>query len=65
MLKTISLDSTTIIVKAKKEDDLSDVIDYIAQKNKCNQLNSFLKFASTHRIPDTGYKFNRDDCYDR
>jgi hypothetical protein len=65
MLETISLDSRTIIVKAKKEDDLSDVMNYIAQKTKRNQVNSFLNFASTHRVLDSAYKFNRDDCYDR
>jgi hypothetical protein len=65
MLETISLNSKTIVVKAKRENDLSDVIKYIAQKTKRNQINSFLEFASAHRVLDAGYKFNRDECYDR
>jgi hypothetical protein len=65
MLETISLDSKTIIVRAKKENDLSDVIGYIAQKVKRNQVNSFLKFTSAHRVLDTEFKFNREGCYDR
>jgi hypothetical protein len=65
MLETISLDSKTIIVRANKENDLSEVIDYITQKTKRNQVNSFLKFASAHRVLETEYKFRREDCYDR
>jgi hypothetical protein len=65
MLETISLDSKTIIVKAKKENDLSDVIDYIAKKIKRNQVISFLKFTATHRVLDTEYKFNREENHDR
>jgi hypothetical protein len=65
MLKTISLDSKTIVIKANKEDELSDVIDYIAQKTKHDNLSSFLNFASKHRASEAEYKFNREDCYDR
>jgi hypothetical protein len=65
MLETISLNSKTIIVKANEENDLSEVINYITQKVKRNQVHSFLKFASTHRVLEAGYKFNRKDCYDR
>jgi hypothetical protein len=64
MVETISLDSRTIMVKARKETDLSDVIKHIAQ-TKRNQVNSFLEFASAHRVLEAGYKFNREDCYDR
>jgi hypothetical protein len=64
MIETISLDSKTIKVKARKGTDLSGVIKYIAQ-TKRNRVNAFLEFASAHRILEAGYKFNREDCYDR
>jgi hypothetical protein len=65
MIETISLDAKTIIVKAKKENDLSDVMDYITKKIKRNQVISFLKFTSSHSVLDTEYNFNREDCHDR
>ena len=37
-----------------------------AAKNKRQErLNSFLRFASQNRKIESGYKFKRDDCYDR
>jgi hypothetical protein len=65
MLETISLDSKTIILKANKENDLWEVLDYIAKKSKRSQVDAFLKFAATHKVLDAGYKFNRNSCYDR
>jgi hypothetical protein len=64
MLEAISLDPKTIIVKSDNETDLSEVIDFIAQKEKRANINSLLDFASKHRVIDRNYKFNRDDCYE-
>ena len=37
-----------------------------ATKNKRQErLNSLLRFASQNRKIENGYKFKRDDCYDR
>jgi len=65
MLEAISLDSKTIIIKSDKESDISDVIDFISKKDKRNNIDSFLKFASQNRVIEKGYKFSRDACYDR
>jgi hypothetical protein len=65
MLETISLDSKTLIIRADKENDLSDVINYIVQKKKLEHVKSFLKFTSTHRVLEKDYAFNRKNCYDR
>ena len=65
MLETISLDPRTIIIKADKATDLSDVLDFISKKGKRDSVDSFLKFAAQNRVIEKGYKFNRDDCYDR
>jgi hypothetical protein len=64
MLEAISLDPKTIIVKSDNTSDLSEVINFIAQKEKRNNLNSFLDFASKNKVIDGNYKFNRDDCYE-
>jgi hypothetical protein len=65
MLETVSLDSKTILVRSDREDDLTEIMDYIAKKNKTNKVNAFLKFASAHKVLGAEYKFNRKDCYDR
>ncbi|GHV20757.1 hypothetical protein FACS189428_0170 [Clostridia bacterium] len=65
MLQTISLDPITMIIKADKEDDLSEIFDYITRKDKQKNVTAFLNFASKNRKIDKKYKFNREDCYDR
>jgi hypothetical protein len=65
MLESISLDSKTIILKADRENDLWEVLDYIAKKSKRSQVDAFMEFASTHKVLDAEYKFNRNSCYDR
>ena len=65
MLEAISLDAKTIIIRADKASDLSNVIDFISKKDKRANIDSFLKFASQNRVMEKGFKFNRDECYDR
>jgi hypothetical protein len=40
-------------------------VDFISRKDKRDNINAFLEFASKQRVIDTDYKFNRDGCYDR
>ena len=65
MLEAISLDARTIIIKADKASELTNVIDFISKKDKRDNINSFLKFASQNRVLEKGFKFSRDECYDR
>ncbi|MDR3188297.1 MAG: hypothetical protein LBT94_03825 [Prevotellaceae bacterium] len=65
MLEAISLDPKTIIVRSDKENDLSEIIDYITQKHKRNQADALLRFTATHKALSAAYKFNRENCYDR
>ncbi len=65
MLEAISIDPKTLIIKADKESDIAEVIDFISRKDKQEAIDSFLRFASENRFIEKGYKFNRDDCYDR
>ena len=65
MVEAISLDSKTIIIKSDNENDLAEVVDFVAKKNKRENINAFLEFAKKNRILAKGYKFNRDECYDR
>ncbi|MDR0605950.1 MAG: hypothetical protein LBG80_16795 [Bacteroidales bacterium] len=65
MLEAISLDSKTMIIKSDEETDFSKIINFIIQKDKNKDIVSFLKFAAQNRIVDKGFKFNREECYDR
>ena len=65
MLEAVSLDSKTMIIKSDEETDFSEIINFIIQKDKNKDIVSFLKFAAQNRIADKGFKFNREDCYDR
>ena len=66
MIQTISLlDATTMLVKVEKENDLSVLYDHLKGQDKRQKVNALLNFADKHRIIDTGFKFNRAECYDR
>jgi uncharacterized protein YukJ len=65
MLEAISLDPKTMIIKSDEETDFSEIIKFIIQKDKDKVVASFLKFAAQNRITDKGFKFSRDECYDR
>ena len=65
MLEAIALDSRTMIVRAERESDMSELVDFISRKDKRDNINAFLEFATEQRIVDKDFKFNRDDCYDR
>ena len=65
VLETMTIDSKTLVIKADNENDLPDIIDYINQKGKSKNINSFLHFASENRVEVKNFKFNREDCYDR
>jgi hypothetical protein len=41
------------------------ILDFITQKEKNKNINSFLDFASQNRIEIKNYKFTREDCYGR
>ena len=65
MLEAISLDSKTMIIKSDEETDFSEILNFIVQKDRNKDIASFLKFAARNRIVDNGFKFNREECYDR
>ena len=65
MLEAIALDSRTMIIRAERESDMSELVDFISRKDKRDNINTLLEFASERRIEDNKYKFSRDDCYDR
>ena len=64
-METVALNSTTIIVKSDNENDISNIIDFIYQKDKENSIDMLLKFASENRVIENGYIFNRNECYER
>ncbi|MDR1493046.1 MAG: hypothetical protein LBT05_10035 [Planctomycetaceae bacterium] len=65
MFEIIYLDSKTVLIKSDNEQDLSDAVHLITQKEKTGAIDAFLKFASENRFVEKDYKFKRDDCYDR
>jgi hypothetical protein len=65
MLEAITLDPKTMIIKSDEETDFSEIINFIIQKDKNKNIESFLEFAAQNRIVDKEFKFNRDECYDR
>jgi len=65
MLEAISLDNRTMILKSDEETDFFEIINFIIQKDKKRDVESFLDFAARNRVTDTGFKFDRDGCYDR
>jgi hypothetical protein len=64
MYETMALDKKTIIIKTGTENELNEIIDFIAKKDKEKNINSFLKFASENRKIVKNYKFNRNECYE-
>ena len=64
-MEAVALNSKTIIVKSDNENDISNVIDFIYQKDKENSIDMLLKFASKNRVIEKGYIFNRNECYER
>ena len=65
MFETMTLDAKTLIIKSDSEEDLSEIIAIINQRNKQKNMESFLEFATSIRKEAKGYKINRDECYDR
>ncbi|MCL2182992.1 MAG: hypothetical protein FWB85_05945 [Chitinispirillia bacterium] len=65
MLETVMLDPKTLMIKSDSEDDLSEVLSVIKRKDRHNKINEFLNFAAENSINAPGYKFKREDCYDR
>ena len=64
-METMIVNSKTLIIKSDNEDDLPEIINFINQKDKNKNVDSFLNFASQNRIEINNYKFNREDCYGR
>jgi hypothetical protein len=44
-------------IKTQKQD--------VSQENKKDILNSFLRFADSHRVIENDFHFDREACYDR
>lgn len=65
MFETIALDTKTMIVRSDNETDLAEIIEFITKKDKTDAINSFLKFAAKNRVVNKGFKFNREDCYEK
>ena len=63
-METVTLDEKTIIVKSDNENDISNIIDFIYQKDKENSIDMLLKLASENRVIEKGYIFNRNECYE-
>ena len=64
-METMIVNSKTLIIKSDNENDLPEIINFINQKDKIKNIDSFLNFASQNRIETNNYKFNREDCYGR
>lgn len=64
-MEAISLDSKTLLIKSDDERDLADVIEFISQKGKKENISAFLKFASERRKENMAFRFVRNECYDR
>ena len=65
MSQVVQLDATTILVKSENENDLAEIIDFVAAKDKLGQVRSFLDFTTKNKILNENYQFNRTECYDR
>jgi hypothetical protein len=65
MYETLTLDSNTIIIKSDNKKELSDIMEFISQKDKKRNMEILLKLASENRKKIKNYKFIRGECYDR
>ena len=66
MYQATTLDSHTLLIKAEYESDLTELLSYINQKTKKQDLvNQLLDFAKNNYETDKNFKFNRDECYER
>ena len=65
MYQSISIDENMIIIKADKASDVSELLEFISRSDKKSNIDAFLNFAAQNRVIEKGYKFNRDDCYER
>lgn len=65
MGQVVQLDATTILIKSDNENDLTEIIDFVSQKDKIRRVHSFLDFASQNKVLSENYRFNREECYDR
>jgi hypothetical protein len=65
MYETMTLDSTTLIIKSDNEQELSEVIDFVSRRDKEKNIDSLLEFATQNRKVVKQYKFNRQECYER
>jgi len=65
MYQSISIDENMIIIKTDKASDVSELLEFISRSDKKSNIDAFLNFAAQNRVIEKGYKFNRDDCYER
>jgi hypothetical protein len=65
MLRTISLDTKTLLIKAEDENDLSWIYSYLNKQNRQKNVDDLLDFASKRRTIDSHYKFNWEECHER
>ena len=63
MCETMTIDAKTIIIKSDNENELSEIIDFLTQRDKERNLKSFLEFATSKRKTVKNYKFSREECY--
>ena len=54
-----------MIIRSDVETDFSEIINFVVKKDKNHDINSFLIFAAKNRKIDDGFKFSREECYDR
>jgi len=57
------LDPKTVIIKTDTEEELSEIIDLVSEKDRAENLKSFFDFAASIRKDAKDYKFNREQCY--
>jgi hypothetical protein len=65
MYETMALDSNTIIIKSDSKKELSDIIEFILEKNNEKNMGELLRLASESRKRVKNYKFRREECYER
>jgi len=64
MYETVMLNPKAVIIKADSEEELSEIMDLVTQRDRVKNLEAFLDFAASIRKKVKGYKFNREECYD-
>ena len=64
-MEVITVDARTIMIKSDNENDLAEVIQFIEQKKKNDEVDKLVQSMTKNKASDKAPVFNRNGYYDR